>query len=241
MWPLFIGLRSLYSHFASFIWLDLLWIFLRIIFREFVLWTTLQFFFCTDIFIPVATLHSEQRSQSIPILLLLLLLLLRNCAMCSFLSNSLVLKILCQNWKENAVYGISNVILNGYRVNAYSGRQSQMAIDQLIVTAPIVAFMARTWGREIYFMLFSFYSVSFFFVSVSLPLCVCVFVVFWFLFSTTMISQTRYLYFIQCTCMPAAMAIYVHRKVKLKNFVCNFRTRKTKERIRIRYTKRIFL
>lgn len=30
------------------------------------------------------------------------------------------------------------------RVNAYFGRQSQMAIDQLIVTAPIVAFIART-------------------------------------------------------------------------------------------------
>lgn len=29
-------------------------------------------------------------------------------------------------------------------VDAYSGRQSQMAVDQLIVTAPIVAFMART-------------------------------------------------------------------------------------------------
>lgn len=195
-------------------------------------------------FVAVATLHSEQRSQSIPMLLplQLLLLLLRNCAMCiSFLSNSLVLKILCRNWKENAVYGISNVILNGYRVNAYSGRQSQMAIDQLIVTAPIVAFMARTWGREIYFMLFSFYSVSFFRKCLSPSVCVCVFVVFWFFFSTTMISQTRYLYFIQCTCMPAAMAIYVHRKVKLKNFVCNFRTRKTKERIRIRYTKRILL
>lgn len=38
-------------------------------------------------------------------------------------------------------------------VKLISRRQSPMTIDRLIVTAPIVAFIARTSGNEIYFLL----------------------------------------------------------------------------------------
>lgn len=105
----------------------------------------------------------------------------------------------CWDWKWFWMDGI----------NGYSGCQSQMTIDQLIVTAPIVAFIARTWSNEnIYFVLWRCVGAG------GGARCVCLF--FSGQFSTTMIIQKRYLYFIHCTCVPSSNghAIYVHRKGK---------------------------
>lgn len=62
-----------------------------------------------------------------------------------FLRSSVVFGLIIivpRNCKPNAEK--EKKILNGYQTKAYSVRQSQMTIDQLIVAAPIVAFIART-------------------------------------------------------------------------------------------------